>query len=148
MTSPMIDRSSSLSARAGGDSPVMFSRMWVGIPGKSTWNSTYCILYRTKATRHEWRQQVKEKTYNSCGVLLCFYDLERVTSLTLNWPTQCLFEVQGGPFGKPGSEVNSAETWDTNRVSSFAGDLYHKKEMCMYHINNFSKLILCVCCIV
>ena len=30
----MIDRSSSLSARAGGDKPVVFSKMWVGIPGR------------------------------------------------------------------------------------------------------------------
>lgn len=39
-----------------------------------------------------------------------FYNLVRLTSLTLNWPNGGLFEVQGGLSGKSGSKVNGAET--------------------------------------
>lgn len=85
--------------------------------------STYYIFFCPKATRCKWTQQVKAKTDNS----FFFYNLVWLTSLTLNWPTGGLFEVQGGLSGKSSSEINSTETWDTDWVSSFTGGLYQRE---------------------
>lgn len=49
-------------------------------------------------------------------------------SLTLNWSTGSLFEVQSGLSRKPSSEVNGAETRDSHRVSSFTRRLFQRKE--------------------
>lgn len=90
------------------------------------YNILYSLLLQSY-TREVRTTGERGKTYNSCRVFFFFYNLERLTSLTLNRPTRSLFEVQGGLSGKPGSEINGAETWDTNRVSSTAGRLHWKK---------------------
>lgn len=46
---------------------------------------------------------------------------------TLDWSAGSLFQVQRGLSGKPGPEVNGAETCNAHRVSSFAGRLFQKK---------------------
>lgn len=60
-------------------------------------------------------------------------------SLTLNWPTGSLFEIQSGLSRKPSSEVNGAETGDSHRVSSFARRLFQRKETCeIQNVHNAS----------
>lgn len=54
-------------------------------------------------------------------------EAQTLSSLTLNWPTGRLFEVERGFSGKPCSEVDGAETRDTDRVSAFTGDLHQQR---------------------
>lgn len=47
---------------------MVFSRMWVGTPGKLIYlNTIYTAV--PKLQMHKRRHQVKVKTYNSCAVL-------------------------------------------------------------------------------
>lgn len=81
-TLPATEMSSNRSARAGGDSPVVFRRMYVGIPvGR--------------------RNHVRKTQNQTAG---------GASKLTLNWPTGGLFEVKSGLSGKSSSEVDGAET--------------------------------------
>lgn len=114
--------------------PVSSSRRWKpsGVQedvGGNTWKvgMTYTGYFTvpklTDASgQNRWKQ--KETTAVVTGL---FYSLVRLTSLTLNWPTGGLFEVHGGLPGKPGTEVNSTKTGDTDWVSSFTRGLFQKR---------------------